>query len=91
MKYLQVIITKILKSKNNAVLKHKYDKDLDLGNSTDSDLYDYDELNNYSFNEKKEDNEIGKIIEQEKNNKRNRFNSWSILDILEKKYKLDDI
>ena len=83
-------IPKIL-SKNNAVLKNKYDKDLDLGNSTDSDLYDYDELNNYSFNEKKEDNEIGKIIEQEKNNKRNRFNSWSILDILEKKYKLDDI
>lgn len=82
-------IPKVL-SKNNTVLKHKYDKDLNLGNSSESDLYDIDELNNYSFNENLEEEKNEKKEEQELNNKgRNRFNSWSILDVLQKKYKLE--
>ena len=82
-------------SKINRDLKNKYDNELNLVYSSESDLYDIDELNNYSINEKndenKKENKFDITNESEKNNKgRNRFNSWFILDVLQKNYKLED-
>ena len=83
-------------SKINRGLKNKYDNELNLVYSSESDLYDIDELNNYSINENKAENKFENKFDDitnecEKNNKgRNRFNSWSILDVLQKNYKLED-
>jgi hypothetical protein len=72
-----------IKSKKNAIFKNKYEKDLNLGCSSDSDLYDIDELNNYSFTENKgEKSDEDFDLEEEKKKGRNRFYSWSILDVL---------
>ena len=79
-------------SKNNEVSKNKYKEELNLGYSSGDDLYDFDELNNYSLAANNEENKPKKNNngEKEKNKGRERFNSWSILDVLQKKYKLDD-
>ena len=68
---------------NSFLRKNKYESELNLGYSSDSNLYEIDELDNDSLAENKEEVESN-------NNHRNRFNSWSILDILQKKYKLED-
>ena len=73
-------------SKNNFDIKGKYDKELNLGISSDSDdLYDIDEIDNYSLLEydNKDEN-------KEKNNKRNRTNSFTILEMLQKKFELNE-
>jgi hypothetical protein len=68
-----------VKTINNIAKKKKYDLELDY--SSESDLYDNDEIKHYSVNENKD------ILEKEVGNKnRDRFNSWSILDVLQKKY-----
>ena len=61
------------------------------GCDSDSDLYDIDESINNSINETNEDNFKINITnnEEENNKKRDRYNSWSILDILQKKNHLD--
>ena len=82
------------KYSKKAVLK--YDKELDLDDSSSSDLYDIDEINNYSLPKKNENSKDKKDKKDNDNNEekmnfgRNRLNSWSILDILQKKFKLDD-
>ena len=68
---------------NSFLRKNKYESELNLGYSSGSNLYEIDELDNDSLAENKEEVESN-------NNHRNRFNSWSILDILQKKYKLED-
>ena len=71
-------------SKNNFPIKGKYNNDLNLGISSDSDLYDIDEIDNYSLityeNENKEDDKKENIGGNEKNNKRNRTRSFTILE-----------
>ena len=76
----------------NVVSKNKYIRDLNSEISSESDLYDFDDLNNYSLVENKEVSKINKKNSNEEtiNKGRNRFYSWSILDVLQKKYKLDD-
>ena len=79
-------------SVNNPHLKNKYNKELNIGYSSDSD---FDESLNDSINE---NDEIKFEINLDKNNnnedeinkKRDRYNSWSILEILQKKNKLDE-
>jgi len=68
---------------NSFLRKNKYESELNLGYSSGSNLYEIDELDNDSLTENKDECEAN-------NNHRNRFNSWSILDILQKKYKLED-
>jgi hypothetical protein len=68
---------------NSFLRKNKYESELNLGYSSGSNLYEIDELDNDSLAENKEEVESN-------NNHRNRFNSWSILDILQKKYILED-
>ena len=68
---------------NSFSKKNKYESELNLGYSSGSNLYEIDELDNDSLAENKEEVESN-------NNHRNRFNSWSILDILQKKYKFED-
>jgi hypothetical protein len=68
---------------NSFSKKNKYESELNLGYSSGSNLYEIDELDNDSLIENKEKIESNNIH-------RNRFNSWSILDILQKKYKLED-
>ena len=77
-------------SKNEVVSKGKYENELNLDNSSDSDLYDIDEIDNYCLLEY-DGKEENKKENKEKNNKyRDRFNSVSILEILRKKSKLDN-
>jgi len=72
-----------VKTINNIAIKKEYEIELD--NSSESDLYDIDEIKNYSIKENKD------IEEQEmKNNYRDRFNSWSILEVLQKKNKFEN-
>ena len=83
-------------SKNNFPIKGKYNNDLNLGISSDSDLYDIDEIDNYSLvayeneNEKKEDNKNENIDDKDKNNKRNRTRSFTILEMLQKRFELEE-
>ena len=80
-------------SKNEVASKGKYENDLNLGNSSDSDLYDIDEIDNYSlleYNDKEENKKEKKENEVKNNKNRNRANSLSILEILRKKSKLDN-
>ena len=76
-------------SVNNPHLKNKYNKELNIGYTSDSD---FDESLNDSINdndgikfELNLDNNNNEI-----NKKRDRYNSWSILEILQKKNKLDE-
>lgn len=93
-KNLEITKKKIQKvcSVNNPHFKNKYNKELNMGGcDSDSDLYDIDESINNSINETNEDNFKINITnnEEENNKKRDRYNSWSILDILQKKNHLD--
>ena len=84
-------IPKVL-SENNPHLKNKYNKELNIGYSSESDLYDIDESINDSINEDEFKINIldNNHNENDYNNKkRDRYNSWSILDILQKKNKLE--
>ena len=90
-KHLQITKNKKIPkvgSVNNPHLKNKYNNELNIGISSDSELYDIDESINDSINENVEDNYKINIEENEK--KRDRYNSWSILDVLQKKNKLDE-
>ena len=82
-----------VQSENNPHLKNKYNKELNMGISSDSDLYDIDESINDSINDTNEDeykiNIINNNNEEDNNKKRDRYNSWSILDILQKKNKFE--
>lgn len=73
-------------SKNDISIKEKYCKDLNLDNSSDSDLYDFDEIDNYTLLEldKKDekDNEI--------NVKKSRTHSFTILEMLQKRVEKDE-
>ena len=83
-------IPKVNSKINNNSLKNKYKNEYHLAYSSESDLYDIDEINNNSILDNKNENK-NEIIEDEKNNKgRNRFNSVSILDVLQKHYKLEN-
>ena len=78
-------------SVNNPHLKNKYNKELNMGYSSESDFYDIDESLNNSINENEEIKfEINVDNNNEINKKRDRYNSWSILEILQKKNKLDE-
>ena len=80
-------------SKNDIVVKGKYDKDLNLNYSSESDLYDIDEIDNYSLLEydKEDEKNIESINKNESNNKgRNRTHSFTILEMLQKNYKMDE-
>jgi len=81
-------------SKNEIVSKGKYENELNLDNSSDSDLYDIDEIDNYSlleYDDKEENKKEKKENEEKSDNKnRNRANSISILELLRKKSKLDN-
>lgn len=87
-------IPKVNSKINNNTLKKKYKNEYNLAYSSESDLYDIDELNNDSILENKNENKCenkNETINEEKNNKgRNRFYSVSILDVLQKHYKLED-
>ena len=77
-------------SVNNPHLKNKYNKELNMGCESDSDLYEFDESINDSINENVEDNFVNNNIEDNSNKKNGRYNSWSILDVLQMKNKLDE-
>jgi len=81
-------------SKNEVVSKGKYENELNLDNSSDSDLYDIDEIDNYSlleYDDKEENKKEKKENEEKSDNKnRNRANSISILELLRKKSQLDN-
>jgi hypothetical protein len=81
-------------SKNEIVSKGKYENELNLDNSSDSDLYDIDEIDNYSlleYDDKEENKKEKKENEEKSDNKnRNRANSISILELLRKKSQLDN-
>ena len=80
-------------SKNEVISKGKYENELNLDNSSDSDLYDIDEIDNYcllEYDGKEENKKEKKENEEENNNYRDRANSVSILEILRKKSKLDN-
>ena len=64
-----------------------------MENSSESDLYDIDEIDNYSLLEYEKDDENKNVNtnDKEKNNKkRNRIHSFTILEMLQKKCELDD-
>ena len=78
-------------SKNEVVSKGKYENELNLDNSSDySDLYDIDEIDNYSLLEYNDKEENKKENEEINNKNRNRANSFSILELLRKKSQLDN-
>ena len=92
-------IPKVCSMNNSHHLKNKFNNDLNIGCSSDSDLYDiYDideEINNNSINDNNEDNfkinfvnNNNKLDECDK--KRDRYYSWSILDVLQNKNKFDE-
>ena len=81
-------------SKNNFIVKRKFDKDFSF-DSSESDLYDIDEIDDYSLLEYEKDdkNKIKNenINDKNKNNKnRNRIHSFSILEMLQRKCQLDE-
>ena len=94
-------IPKVCSVNNSHHLKNKFNNDLNIGCSSDSDLYDiYDideEINNNSINDNTEDNFKINFVSNNINNKlddcnkkRDRYYSWSILDVLQNKNKLDE-
>jgi len=79
-------------SVNNPHMKNKFNNELNIGYSSDSDLYDIDESINDSINENIENNFKIDFVNnniEDNNKKRDRYNSWSILDVLQKKNELD--
>ena len=77
----------------NVIVKGNYDKCLNPGNSSESDLYDIDETDNYSLleYEKTDGNKNENVNDKEKNkNNRNRTHSFSILEMLKKKYECEN-
>ena len=95
-------IPKVCSVNNSHHLKNKFNNDLNIGCSSDSDLYDiYDideEINNNSINDNTEDNFKINFVNNNNNNnkldefnkKRDRYYSWSILDVLQNKNKFDE-
>ena len=79
-------------SQNDFGIKKLNDKMFNADNSTDSDLYDIDEIENYSMLKYKDDNQKEEEKDELNNEKiyRNRTNSFSILEMLQKKYKTDN-
>ena len=61
-----------------------------MGCESDSDFYEFDESLNDSINENIEDNFVNNNIEDNSNKKNGRYNSWSILDVLQMKNKLEE-
>ena len=83
-----------INSKINFISKRKFNKDFNFGNSSESDLYDIDEIDNYSLLEYEKDDENKNKNEnqnnKENNNKnRNRIHSFTILEMLQKRCELD--
>ena len=79
-------------SKNN-IVKGNYNKCLNAGDSTESDLYDIDEIDDYSLMEyEKNDGNKNENVDDKENNKnnRNRTHSFSILEMLKKKYECEN-
>lgn len=76
-------------SVNNPHFKNKYNKELNMGYSSESDFYDIDESLNDSINENEEIKFEMNVDNNEINKKRDRYNSWSILEVLQKKNKMD--
>ena len=77
-------------SKNN-IVKGNYNKCLNAGDSTESDLYDIDEIDNYSLLEYEKTDGNENVNDKEKNkNNRNRTHSFSILEMLKKKYECEN-
>jgi hypothetical protein len=96
---INIVRNRLKKIKNGNIAKNyskkavlKYDEEFNLGESSGSDLYDIDELNNYSLaeNNKEKTKDLTNNNKEKTNKGRNRLNSWSILDVLQKKFKLDD-
>lgn len=94
-KFLQKIkqqnIQKIYSKK--VINKDNNEKSFNLGNSSESDLDDFDEIDDYSLleYEKKEENKNENINNKDKNKKnRNRTYSVSILEMLQKKFEIED-
>ncbi len=94
-KFLQKIkqqnIQKIYSKK--VINKDNYEKSFNLGNSSESDLDDFDEIDDYSLleYEKKEENKNENTNKKDKNKKnRNRTYSVSILEMLQKKFEIED-
>lgn len=85
-------IPKVCSMDNPSSKNNKFNNELNFGCSSDSDLYDIDSINN-SINENTEDNFKNEFVnnkEEECNgNKRDRYYSWSILDVLQQKNKQD--
>jgi len=80
-------------SKNEVASKGKYENELNLNNSSDSDLYDIDEIDNYSlleYDDKEEEKKEKKENEEKNHINRNRANSFTILELLRKKSNLDN-
>ena len=94
-KFLQKIkqqnIQKIYSKK--VINKDNNEKSFNLGNSSESDLDDFDEIDDYSLlgYEKKEENKNENMNNKDKNKKnRNRTYSVSILEMLQKKFEIED-
>ena len=82
-------------SKKDLKIKGKYSKDLNLDNSDESDLYNYDEIDNYSLleydkKEYKKEYKIEQLNNDEKIIKKYRTRSYSILEMLQKKNEKGD-
>ena len=82
-------------SKNNFIVKGEFDEDFNFENSSESDLDDIDETDNYSLLEYEKDDKnkikTENINDKKKNNKnRNRIHSFSILEMLQRKCQLDE-
>lgn len=78
-------------SKKDLKIKGKYSKDLNLDNSYESDLYNFDEIDNYSLLEyDKKEYKIEQLNNDEKIIKKYRTRSYSILEMLQKKNEKDN-
>ena len=75
----------------NTIIKSKIDNCFNFCNSSESDLYDIDEIDNYSLleYEKNEENK-NESISKEEDNKRARTRSFSILEMLQKKFNMEE-
>lgn len=93
-KFLQKIkqqnIQKIYSKK--VINKDNYEKSFNLGNSSESDLDDFDEIDDYSLleYEKKEENKNENTKKDKNKKNRNRTYSVSILEMLQKKFEIED-
>jgi hypothetical protein len=78
-------------SKKDLSIKGKFSKEFNLDNSFESDLYNFEEIDNYSLlaYDKKE-YKIDQLNNDEKIIKKYRTRSYSILEMLQKKLEKDD-